>query len=122
MWMLLDGQLLLVAEWPALIVNLDDRLEQTMAAADLRAPLLHRHENKVYAIPAPPGCDYDLLEIEESVGDAKAEKKRSAMVLDKTKGFMKYQRGAEKYRKPESRTRDWRELSSRPFRSGSGCR
>ncbi|KAI9671218.1 MAG: glutamate synthase [NADH] [Caeruleum heppii] len=52
-------------------------------------------------------------DIEESVGDAKAEKKRSAMVLDKTKGFMKYQRRAEKYRNVNTRTRDWRELSSR---------
>ena len=33
-----------------------------------------------------------------SVGDAKAEKKRSALVLDKTRGFMKYQRRSEKYR------------------------
>lgn len=55
----------------------------------------------------------DMLDIEESFGDAKAEKKRSALVLDKTKGFMKYQRRAEKYRKPETRTRDWKELSSR---------
>lgn len=55
----------------------------------------------------------DLLDIEESVGDVKAEKKRSALVLDKTKGFMKYQRRAEKYRKPENRVRDWKELSSR---------
>lgn len=55
----------------------------------------------------------DLLDIEESVSDAKAEKKRSALVLDKTKGFMKYQRRSEKYRKPETRTKDWKELSSR---------
>ncbi|MCJ1433823.1 glutamate synthase [NADH] [Xylographa pallens] len=55
----------------------------------------------------------DMLDIEESVDDRKAEKKRSALVLDKTKGFMKYQRRAEKYRKPETRTRDWKELSSR---------
>ena len=55
----------------------------------------------------------DMLDIEESVDDKKAEKKRSALVLDKTKGFMKYQRRAEKYRKPETRTRDWKELSSR---------
>ena len=54
-----------------------------------------------------------VLDIEESVGDAKAEKKRSALILDKTKGFMKYQRRAEKYRKPEHRTRDWKELSTR---------
>ncbi|KAK0650238.1 putative glutamate synthase (NADPH) [Lasiodiplodia hormozganensis] len=55
----------------------------------------------------------DLLDIEESVSDAKAEKKRSALVLDKTKGFMKYQRRSEKYRNPKTRTRDWQELSSR---------
>lgn len=55
----------------------------------------------------------NLLDIEESVGDAKAEKKRSALVLDKTKGFMKYQRRSERYRKPETRIKDWNELSSR---------
>jgi len=55
----------------------------------------------------------DMMDIEESVSDNKAEKKRSALVLDKTKGFMKYQRRSEKYRKPETRTRDWKELSSR---------
>lgn len=65
-----------------------------------------RHEKEVQA-------KKDVLDIEESVGDAKAEKKKSALVLDKTKGFMKYQRRAEKYRKPENRTSDWKELSSR---------
>lgn len=55
----------------------------------------------------------DLLDIEESVTDGKAEKKRSALVLDKTKGFMKYQRRAEKYRSSKTRTRDWQELSTR---------
>lgn len=55
----------------------------------------------------------DMLDIEESFGDAKAEKKRSALVLDKTKGFMKYQRRGEKYRNPMSRIRDWKELSTR---------
>jgi len=55
----------------------------------------------------------DMLDIEESVGDAKADKKRSALVLDKTKGFMKYQRRSEKYRNAVTRTRDWKELSTR---------
>lgn len=54
----------------------------------------------------------DLLDIEESVTDAKAEKKK-ALVLDKTRGFMKYQRRSEKYRNPKTRTRDWQELSQR---------
>ena len=55
----------------------------------------------------------DLLDIEESITDREAEKKKSALVLDKTKGFMKYQRRSEKYRKAETRTRDWKELSTR---------
>ncbi|MCJ1302230.1 glutamate synthase [NADH] [Hypocenomyce scalaris] len=67
----------------------------------------HEHDKEAHA------KKNDMLDIEESVGDNKAEKKRSALVLDKTKGFMKYQRRAEKYRKPETRTRDWKELSQR---------
>merc|ERR1712225_232044 len=53
-----------------------------------------------------------LQDIEETVGDAAVEKKRS-LVLDKTKGFMKYQRRSEKYRSAKTRTRDWAELSNR---------
>ncbi|GJD02057.1 glutamate synthase [Colletotrichum higginsianum] len=53
-----------------------------------------------------------LQDIEETIGDSAVEKKR-ALVLDKTKGFMKYQRRAEKYRSPKTRTKDWAELSSR---------
>merc|ERR1712093_494524 len=53
-----------------------------------------------------------LQDIEETVGDAAVEKKRS-LVLDKTKGFMKYQRRSEKYRSAKTRTRDWAELSKR---------
>jgi glutamate synthase (NADPH/NADH) len=70
-------------------------------------PKKHQHETDVRP------KKNDVIDIEESVGDAKAEKKRSALVLDKTKGFMKYQRRSEKYRKPETRIRDWKELSSR---------
>lgn len=55
----------------------------------------------------------DLTDIEESIQDGKAEKKRSQLVLDKTRGFMKYQRRAEKYRSAKTRTRDWQELSTR---------
>ncbi|KAI0013300.1 glutamate synthase [Xylariaceae sp. FL0662B] len=53
-----------------------------------------------------------LQDIEETVGDNAAEKKR-ALVLDKTKGFMKYQRRSEKYRSVKTRTKDWAELSQR---------
>jgi len=51
-------------------------------------------------------------DIEESISDAKAEKKRS-LVLDKTKGFKLYTRRSEKYRNAKTRTKDWKELSKR---------
>lgn len=53
-----------------------------------------------------------LMDMEEAVGDNKADKKK-ALVLDKTKGFMKYQRRAEKYRSAKTRVKDWAELSQR---------
>jgi glutamate synthase (NADH) len=55
----------------------------------------------------------DVTDIEETISDAQVEKKRSKLVLDKTKGFMKYSRRAEQYRAPRTRTRDWNELSTR---------
>ncbi|KAJ5156486.1 hypothetical protein N7492_009289 [Penicillium capsulatum] len=55
----------------------------------------------------------ELLDIEDSISDSKTEKKRSALILDKTRGFMKYSRRSEKYRNPTTRTRDWAELSNR---------
>lgn len=55
----------------------------------------------------------DAMDIEDSISDSKTEKKRSALILDKTRGFMKYSRRSEKYRNPITRTRDWGELSNR---------
>ncbi|KAJ4417315.1 glutamate synthase [NADH] [Gnomoniopsis sp. IMI 355080] len=68
-------------------------------------PILHKHEEKKKAAP--------LADMEEAMGDEKAEKRRKALVLDKTKGFMKYHRRAEKYRDAKTRVKDWAELSSR---------
>lgn len=53
-----------------------------------------------------------LQDLEDSVGDHAADKKKK-LVLDKTRGFMKYQRRAEKYRTAKTRVKDWAELSSR---------
>jgi NAD(P)H-dependent glutamate synthase small subunit len=55
----------------------------------------------------------ELLDIEESAGDDGKDKKKAPLVLDKTRGFMKYKRRAEKYRNVKTRTKDWAELSSR---------
>ncbi|KAI1083828.1 glutamate synthase [Whalleya microplaca] len=72
-----------------------------------------------YNLPIMPGVQAKkgdksakLQDIEETVGDNASEKKR-ALVLDKTKGFMKYQRRSEKYRSSKTRTKDWAELSQR---------
>ncbi|KAJ4307151.1 glutamate synthase [NADH] [Collariella sp. IMI 366227] len=73
-----------------------------------------------YNLPTVPGVKKEekkehsakLLDIEESVSDQAADKKK-ALVLDKTRGFMKYQRRSEKYRSPKTRTKDWAELSQR---------
>ncbi|KAK6845166.1 Glutamate synthase [Apiospora arundinis] len=67
----------------------------------------------VSGVPAKKDDKHNKLQdMEEAVGDNAAEKKRS-LVLDKTKGFMKYQRRSEKYRSAKSRTKDWQELSTR---------
>ncbi|KAI1916014.1 glutamate synthase [NADH] [Ophidiomyces ophidiicola] len=59
------------------------------------------------------GKKSQILDIEDSIIDSKAEKKRTALILDKTKGFMKYRRHNEKYRNAKTRTKDWAELSQR---------
>jgi glutamate synthase (NADH) len=55
----------------------------------------------------------ELLDIEESAGDDGKGKKKAPLVLDKTRGFMKYTRRAERYRSAKTRIKDWAELSSR---------
>jgi glutamate synthase (NADPH/NADH) len=69
---------------------------------------LEKEEKKQKAEKAP-----ELLDIEESAGDDGKDKKKAPLVLDKTRGFMKYKRRAEKYRNVKTRTKDWAELSSR---------
>ncbi|KAL7808853.1 hypothetical protein V8C26DRAFT_277612 [Trichoderma gracile] len=74
-----------------------------------------------YNLPAIPGVHHSkkddkaakLQDMEEAIGDSSAEKKKKALVLDKTKGFMKYARRTEKYRSVATRTKDWAEISSR---------
>jgi len=56
----------------------------------------------------------EMLDIEEGVnGDEKKAKQKATLVLDKTRGFMKYSRRAEKYRNVKTRTKDWGELNQR---------
>lgn len=75
--------------------------------AELNLPVLPTKEDKKRASSSK------LQDMEEAMGDEKAEKRRKALVLDKTKGFMKYHRRAEKYRDAKTRVKDWAELSSR---------
>ncbi|KAL4710424.1 hypothetical protein ACJJTC_008826, partial [Scirpophaga incertulas] len=51
-----------------------------------------------------------LVDIEEAVRDADHDKKNLEKVLDKTRGFMKYERETRVYRPAEQRMRDWDEI------------
>ena len=71
-------------------------------------PIREKEEKKQKAEKAA-----ELLDIEESAGNDGKDKKKAPLVLDKTRGFMKYTRRAEKYRSVKTRIKDWAELSSR---------
>ncbi|KAI5841797.1 glutamate synthase-like protein [Morchella snyderi] len=78
-----------------------EQQEKLLAKAKVNeAEAKHKHETS-------------MTDLEDSITDAKAEKKKSALVLNKTKGFMLYARRSEKYRNPKTRTKDWAELSKR---------
>jgi NAD(P)H-dependent glutamate synthase small subunit len=70
-----------------------------------------------FSLPAVGGHKEEkaakVQDMEETVPDAAADKKKKALVLDKTKGFMKYTRRTEKYRPAQTRVKDWQELSGR---------
>ncbi|KAI5818945.1 putative glutamate synthase Glt1 [Pyronema omphalodes] len=54
-----------------------------------------------------------MTDLEDSIPDVNALKKKSTLVLNKTKGFMLYNRRSEKYRNPKTRVKDWAELNRR---------
>ncbi|KAL1836953.1 hypothetical protein VTJ49DRAFT_4448 [Mycothermus thermophilus] len=89
--------------------------EAARKAAEKRAeynlPLLPGLQKKKEEKPAAAPTS-KLQDIEETIRDDAADKKK-ALVLDKTRGFMKYKRRSEKYRSVNSRLKDWAELSSR---------
>ncbi|OQV00640.1 hypothetical protein CLAIMM_06111 [Cladophialophora immunda] len=75
---------------------------------------LHQEQRDIAAEKEAKQKKANMLDIEEGVnGDADQAKHKAALVLDKTRGFMKYARRSEKYRNPKTRVKDWAELSSR---------
>ncbi|OAL26863.1 hypothetical protein AYO20_09896 [Fonsecaea nubica] len=75
---------------------------------------LHQEQRDAAAEKEAKQKKANMLDIEEGVnGDADQAKHKAALVLDKTRGFMKYSRRSEKYRNPKTRVKDWAELSSR---------
>ena len=76
---------------------------------DEQRKIYHEKEEKKQKVEKAP----ELLDIEESAGDDGKDSRKAPLVLDKTRGFMKYTRRAEKYRNVKTRTKDWAELSSR---------
>lgn len=79
---------------------------------EFNLPIAHHRRDKEEEEQKKKKKQTKLQDMEEAIGDGAAEKKR-ALVLDKTKGFMKYARRSEKYRPASSRVKDWAELSSR---------
>ncbi|EFW22449.1 glutamate synthase [Coccidioides posadasii str. Silveira] len=69
--------------------------------------------NLAFKEPREEAKKSEILDIGDSIADSNTEKKRTTLILDKPKGFMKYQRHNEKYRSSKTRTRDWAELSQR---------
>ena len=75
---------------------------------------LHQEQREVTHEKEAKKAKAEMLDIEEGVnGDAEKAKSKANLVLDKTRGFMKYNRRSEKYRSSKTRTKDWAELSSR---------
>ncbi|EXJ60612.1 glutamate synthase [NADPH] [Cladophialophora yegresii CBS 114405] len=75
---------------------------------------LHQEQREIRHDKEAKQQKANMLDIEEGVnGDADQAKHKAALVLDKTRGFMKYARRAEKYRNPKTRVKDWAELNSR---------
>ena len=75
---------------------------------------LHQEQREVKHEKDAQKVKAEMLDIEEGVnGDAEKAKSKASLVLDKTRGFMKYNRRSEKYRNAKTRTKDWGELSSR---------
>ncbi|KAI1624396.1 glutamate synthase [NADPH] [Exophiala viscosa] len=75
---------------------------------------LHQEQRNAVAEKEGKQKKADMLDIEEGInGDADQAKQKAALVLDKTRGFMKYSRRSEKYRNAKTRVKDWGELNSR---------
>ena len=53
-----------------------------------------------------------VADVEDTIFNTEFEKK-APVKLDKLRGFMKYKRRNEKYREAKSRTKDWKEMTSR---------
>ena len=83
--------------------------EQRVLAEEQKAAALPVQPSPPTSVVHKKASAADLVDLEDSVPNGH----KKALVLDKTRGFLQYQRRAEKYRNPKTRTRDWRELSSR---------
>ncbi|KAF4516910.1 hypothetical protein B566_EDAN007998 [Ephemera danica] len=65
-------------------------------------------------VKEPPKPEPKVKDIEDAVPDSVMDKKRLEKVLDKTRGFVKYQRETAPYRPAEKRTKDWGEIYNFP--------
>ena len=56
------------------------------------------------------GEEDPINDIEDTVSDVVMKKKKREVLLDKTRGFVKYKRETKMYRDPEERQKDWEEI------------
>ncbi|CAH0556615.1 unnamed protein product [Brassicogethes aeneus] len=67
-------------------------------------------KQKTVETPVVANNESKIQDIEDTVGDVSQEQKKAERALDKTKGFMKYQRETGMYRPAEKRMKDWDEI------------
>lgn len=67
-------------------------------------------------VPKPQADEPAIADLEDSLLDEEAILERRGK-LDKLRGFMKYKRRADTYRKPEDRLKDWDEINHRLSRA-----
>uniref|UniRef100_A0A1S6KZN6 Glutamate synthase [NADH] n=2 Tax=Nilaparvata lugens TaxID=108931 RepID=A0A1S6KZN6_NILLU len=88
------------------------RALRQMAEEKANATVPNKSAAVAASVPVPPASS--VRDIEETITDTGVEKKRLEKILDKTRGFVKYQRETAPYRSAEKRMKDWDEIYNFP--------
>ncbi|XP_033635249.1 putative glutamate synthase [NADPH] [Asterias rubens] len=98
----------------ALIKIKDETLAKQMASSDQVVPNgLTNHTDPIELNEGKPTngkTEPKVIDIEDAVPDAEVDKRNMDKILDKTRGFVKYKRNNQQYRKVSVRMKDWNEI------------